>query len=332
MNLPARDAVNQLTTAAGRGVVTNLLPLTGGANNRVYRVETTSGPAILKAYFRHPTDPRDRLGAETAFARYAWAVGVRCIPQLLAASPHDGLALFEFIDGQPLTEATEAVMEQASQFIRLVNAARWRPLAARLPTASEACFSLAEHLGTVAHRVERLTRQAEPPAQEFVRREVLPVWQRVVRSVTNRPASLHAVVPIPARCISPSDFGFHNALQQRDGSVYFLDFEYAGWDDPAKLICDFFCQPRVPVPLQQFDWFAEAIAANFPDSAAVVARARLLLPVYRVKWICIRLNEFLPADHRRRQFALAGDRLSERQAQQLVQARAALDEFERLTP
>jgi tyrosyl-tRNA synthetase len=28
----------------------------------------------------------------------------------------------------------------------------------------------------------------------------------------------------------------------------FLDFEYAGWDGPAKLVCDFFCQPALPAP------------------------------------------------------------------------------------
>ena len=48
--------------------------------------------------------------------------------------------------------------------------------------------------------------------------------------------------------LSPSDFGFHNALLGPDGKLCFIDFEYAGWDDPAKLICDFFCQPQTPVP------------------------------------------------------------------------------------
>ena len=36
------------------------------------------------------------------------------------------------------------------------------------------------------------------------------------------------------------------ALGQPLGVVEgFIDFEYAGWDDPSKLICDFFCQPAV---------------------------------------------------------------------------------------
>ena len=39
--------------------------------------------------------------------------------------------------------------------------------------------------------------------------------------------------------ISPSDFGFHNALRTNTGPVFF-DFEFSGWDDPAKTIIDFF--------------------------------------------------------------------------------------------
>ena len=34
-------------------------------------------------------------------------------------------------------------------------------------------------------------------------------------------------------CILPGDFGFHNAIRTTKG-VKFIDFEFAGWDDPAK--------------------------------------------------------------------------------------------------
>ena len=48
------------------------------------------------------------------------------------------------------------------------------------------------------------------------------------------------------RCISPSDFGFHNAIKTLDG-VKFIDFEFAGWDDPCKALIDFMLQPKVPI-------------------------------------------------------------------------------------
>ena len=42
------------------------------------------------------------------------------------------------------------------------------------------------------------------------------------------------------RTLSPSDFGFHNALRTPAGTMVFLDFEYFGWDDPAKTGFGFF--------------------------------------------------------------------------------------------
>jgi hypothetical protein len=59
-----------------------------------------------------------------------------------------------------------------------------------------------------------------------------------------------------------------------------------------------------------------------PSPALHVARARLLLPVYRVKWVCIMLNEFLPVGESRRSFS--GAEGAARKAAQLAKAQAAL--------
>lgn len=332
MNATGPLLVDRLTILSGLGPMRELRPLAGGANNRVYRVETERGAALLKVYYRHPDDPRDRLGAEFAFARFAWAMGIRRVPRPLACDPVAGLGLFEFVEGECPAIAVEPLVAQAIEFVSELNAARWRPAAARLPLASEACFSIAEHLGTVARRVDRLAElvpksDCDRAAVRFVRRELAPVWP-LVRELTQAEArdnglSLDRPLDLLARCVSPSDFGFHNALVTADSQVTFLDFEYAGWDDPAKLICDFFCQPAVPVSPRVFDDFARSVAACFPESETVFTRACLLLPVYRVKWVCILLNEFLPVSGGRRRFSI-GEELEARKAQQLALARAAL--------
>src|SRR5262249_22829926 len=124
------------------------------------------------------------------------------------------------------------------------------------------------------------------------------------------------------RRVSPSDFGFHNALLGPDGTMKFIDFEYAGWDDPAKTICDFFCQPERPVPMEFWGLFHEAIARHIGDPDRLRRRVELLLPVYRLKWCCIMLNEFLPAGSQRRRFA-GGDDEADRKQRQLAKVRRA---------
>jgi hypothetical protein len=92
-------------------------------------------------------------------------------------------------------------------------------------------------------------------------------------------------------------------LAQAGGKPRFLDFEYAGWDDPAKLTGDFFAQLAVPVPADLFDRFVQEVAMPFPRPHEIALRARLLRPVYQIKWCCIALNVFLPVNLARRKFA-----------------------------
>ena len=340
MTSPDPAVVDQLTTRAELGRAREIVPLSGGSNNRVFRVECEGGRAVLKCYFRSPADPRDRLGAELAFCRYARAAGVHSVPEPLGCDSTAGLGLFEFVKGDRPEQATEPLIAQAAGFVRSINSPQHRASAAALPLASEACFSVEEHLGVVGGRANRLgditpESAVERDALQFVQRELLPVWM-AVRETTRTLSGEERFgrsAAISSRVVSPSDFGFHNALVGTDGRARFLDFEYAGWDDPAKLICDFFCQPTVPVPVSYFERFSNAIIEELPDSYRIIQRARLLLPVYRMKWVCIRMNEFLPGGGARRAFATS-DQLESRKEAQLASARAALApliRFERIS-
>jgi hypothetical protein len=302
-----------LLESSGLGLPRAIERLPGGGNNRVYRVDTPTGPVLLKEYFRHAGDPRDRLGAEQAFLQFAWAHGVRAIPKPLACDRGQGIAIYEFLAGRKLVpgEVTAAHVDEAAPFFAAVNRHRHDPGASRLPVASEACFSLAEHLACVDRRIDRLAT-IEPEsdlhrqATALVAERLVPAWQRVRAAVAASGLPLDAPLAAADRVISPSDFGFHNCIAT-DSSLKFIDFEYAGWDDPAKTVCDFFCQPAVPVPREHFERFLAAAAATSLDAAALRERVSLLFPVYELKWCCIMMNEFLPVGDERRAFAHGAD-------------------------
>jgi hypothetical protein len=313
-----------------------LVQLPGGRNNRVFRVDTGTGPFALKAYFSRPGDPRDRLDAEFRFCEFAWTRGVRAVPEPLARDDPARLGLYEFIDGRRVAPAEVGAghVEAALALVRDLNAhAATDASAMALPVGSEACFSLAAHLETVGQRIQRLNaidpkQGVDRRAARFVAEILKPAWQGVERRVRRDAAragiDAGAELPPSERCISPSDFGFHNALVERDGEIRFIDFEYAGWDHPAKLICDFFCQPAVPVPLEHLDRFADEVLACTDGPGRRRIEVDLLLDVYRLKWICILLNDFLPGGADRRGFALGEAELEPRKAEQLAKATAAI--------
>lgn len=278
--------------------------LPGGANNRVFEVRTAGARALLKAYFSHPDDRRDRLGAEFGFSTYAWEAGVRALPRPLASDPVARLGLYEFIEGDPIDARPLGAEEvaAAARFVREVN--RSREHATRLPSASEARFSIEEHLETIRQRVARLGElDVQDRRLPAVLERIAAAWETATEVALGAVIDPAAELAPEERIVSPSDFGFHNAIRRPDRSLCFIDFEYAGWDDPAKLVCDFFSQVAVPVPLGHFDAFTEEALAFVPDPERARERAVALLPAYRVKWACIVLNQFHPTDRRRRDFA-----------------------------
>ena len=330
-----RSAAIALARGAGHEPTGDLTSLPGGRNNRVFRMETSTGPLLLKAYFRHENDPRDRQGAEWRFATFAWERGVGRIAKPIAHDTAAGLSLFTFIEGRRLLpgEVAGSHMQQAIDWFVSLNEHRGHTDAERLEPASEACFSVGDHIARISARIERLTHidgksDIDREANAFVQTQLSPTFDavrtQVERMLDGLSVSRDEVLPGSRRCLSPSDFGFHNALLCDDGQLVFHDFEYAGWDDPAKVLGDFFCQPAVPAPRQWLDAFVDVMVRALGLSTADRARMLLLLPVYRLKWCCIMLNEFLTTDAQRRAFAGDVADVSKRKAEQLELAREAL--------
>ncbi len=346
--------VSSLLSVAGAGQRFDLRPLQGGANNRVYGVWLEGQPRfVAKVYFRHAQDVRDRLGAEYGFARFAAERGVRALALPVAADEGSGVALYEFVDGlrPEAGEIDEQAVTAALQFFAAVNRHRDDGDAAALPDAAEACFSIHDHLACVDQRVRQLAEfvrlsPIDEQAAWFARQELAGRWAhvhgRVLAQTRGGGLDVRGELPTAMRCLSPSDFGFHNALRDGNGRLRFIDFEYAGWDDPAKMVCDFFCQVSRPVPRGLFSDFVTGVAAALGQGDSQLAtRARLLLPAYQVKWCCIMLNEFLAPGRARRAFAagegekMAGIDAEARKGEQLALARLALGrvtEPEGLTP
>lgn len=333
MNDLPRELARTLAERAGLGTPKSLVPLTGGRNNRVFRVDFKGGePAVLKSYYYDSRDPRDRLRAEWSFLNYVTARGVRNVPRPLAIDAARHSALYSFVIGERPKNVDGDLIRQAAEFAVAINRAPNE--ADSLDPASEACFSLASHLETVDRRVARL-RELDPDiphveaARTFVEGRLKAMWDRVKSGVIRQAAERDISLAKPVRAIvSPSDFGFHNSLVDPHGNVSFLDFEYAGRDDPAKLICDFFCQPELRAPIRHYAEFTSHLAGPLALQDEDLWRARLLLDAYRVKWVCIMLNEFSPLGARRRAFA-SSDESGAHAAQQI---RSAESYFELISP
>lgn len=162
-------------------------------------------------------------------------------------------------------------------------------------------------------------------AFHFIHDDLIPLWEKIRSGILNQENhyffGLDVSLPESDICISPSDFGFHNALLTDLNSLFFIDFEYAGRDDPVKMICDFFCQPEVPVPPSYLPMFSNRVFERLDNPQLHCQRLEMLLPVHTLKWCCIILNEFLPVGRARRMFANQEINIDEKKHEQLEKAR-----------
>lgn len=331
-----QNQIDQLLMTIGLGTSRSIESCQKSGNNRLYRVITESGIYAAKQYFNGEGDLRDRLGSEFAFLTYAQSVNSTAVPKSYGYDKDEGLAIYEFIDGQPFLPGSigeKQVNEAADFFISLNQSSQLTSDAANaLPYSAEACFSIKDHIDLVSGRLDNLMgmprNSCEDQAAFAFVEKLWEYWfelgESIRRGLGKESGDFRKELQKEARCVSPSDFGFHNALAAGDDKTYFIDFEYAGWDDPSRMVADFFSQLAVPVPDEYFNTFSKKVMSVFPEPDALIERASLLLPVYRVKWCCIALNVFLPKHLKRRLFANPGLRERDVKQEQLQKAEAIL--------
>ena len=326
----ALDAAGDLQGVAERllGAPARLAAAASGGNNRVWRVESTRGLHALKCYPRQAADPRDRLGAEFGGLSFLATHGVDAAPHPIACDRVENVALYDWVEGERIAEPTEDDVEAALEFIALLKGLSRAPDAVRLPLASAACLSYGAVTAQVGARLYRLRRSTEgqDDIEGFLETEFAPACAALSAraSALLEPAEDDAELAPAFRILSPSDFGFHNMLRRPDGSLAFIDFEYFGWDDPAKLTADFLLHAGHALTPALAVRFEAGMRALFASDPGIAQRLDALKPLFGLCWVLILLNEFVPERFARRAYAGAAADAAIVRARQLQRARDLL--------
>jgi len=314
LNIKTNENIsNFLKSASILESVEGIYPLHKGGNNKTWKIKCSEHEYVLKEYFRHANDQRNRLEADFQFTSYAYGLTPESVPRPLVSDKALGMALYDFVEGKEFSVGSigENEIKAAASFFKAINPPSRHQIAQHIQNASEASFSVDAHLKSITDRLKNLSEaiyknSALKVEQDFMA-DLMLYWKQLCSQVVRDCAELRidmmqVLLPLQ-RCLSPSDFGFHNALKLDDDGICFLDFEYSGWDDPAKMIGDFFAQLAVPVPQQYFEQFCNLSLTDFIDIELQLKRAKILRFVYQIKWCCIAMNVFLPVHLERRLFA-----------------------------
>ena len=284
--------------------VDRIAAVSGGGNNRLYRIEAAGSHFAMKLYASNDASGHQRFARETAaLTLLATTRLADRVPCLVAASEAHSAVLFDWIEGTPPHECGPDDLADMLDFIADLHMIDTLPAAKSRGEAAEACLSGAELARQIDERRGRLDRIEDDPALARYLGRFDLLWRYL------RPTILgFAVLPPALRILSPSDFGLHNALRRPDGRLVFLDFEYFGWDDPVKLAADMIWHPGMMLDETAARTVTALSTRLFArDDPAYGRRLAAMLPAYGLRWCLILLNEFLPERWNRRRQAQDAD-------------------------
>lgn len=280
-----------------------------GGNSRTYRARVASGDVFVKCY-PDTEGGRKRFHRERVALSFMEQTGLDNVTRLVASSETDRIILLLFVPGERLA-AADCTPDHIDQLVRFLldlqeRAPRSRP--GVLPEASEASFSVKGLFETIEERLRVLDgvvgRDDSYSAMfSFMNEKLRPVLLELEQ--THRSTKGYkGQVSWDRRILSPSDVGFHNVVRRPDGGLTFVDFEHFGWDDPAKLICDFCLHPhpRMNIGDDLRSRFVDSVSRGIEDPE-LMGRVSSLFPVFALKWSTILLNEFIDDASARRSLA-----------------------------
>lgn len=266
--------------------------LKGGINNQVFRCRAGQTWFVLKSQQKPLRDGPDRFKAEVEFLNYAKLSAPGFTPHLLYHDEESRSMVLEYIKGQPPFDDINRTAEQikrANAFIKHINRDLNLANDHVSQAATEGFLMLTEHLENIEKRLLNMSETHVPsaiksPVKNFIR-ELKNQLSQIVETTAyfiSRGLVNDALGHL-GRCVSPGDFGFHNSIQTKEG-LRFIDFEFAGWDDPAKTIVDFDLHPGNRIREKNLI-LLHAVGLNKNDEISL--RCKYLKPILALKWACI---------------------------------------------
>lgn len=233
----------------------DVVPVHGGANNRLYRVSSSAGCFAVKFTIR---DERDRARTEFQALRAAEEAGIDVAPRpiLLQAERECPVVVQTWVDGTPMSAPpeTDAGWDRLLNHYCRVHSVTPESSTIQMRKAFGAS-SVAEGRDLVAGQLQRVPVAAQPQSlRDLLKRfdqAGFPEWNRA---------------PVTLARIDPN---VSNFIESSDGVLRSVDWESSGWGDPAFDMADLMTHPKYSgVPADRWSWLTARYEQLSGDGAA----------------------------------------------------------------
>jgi len=287
--LPRREVERRVRAELGWRVV-GWAELGTGTNNRLFRLELADGPPLLAKFYAR--DRWDRLGTEYPALDYLKRRGVGGAPRPFLRDDERLFGVYSFEEGErrapPALGTAEAVA--AARLAADLHAMPPGPEGDPAP-AIAACFAHADQIQMIDARLRAFEAGGYAEVRDSsLARGLRAAVERLVAAAVDGLTAEEVARPLPRHAwrLNTYDFGPHNWLFRADGGVTVVDFEGAGWDDPARMVMGCASHPG------SRGLSAESIAAFLGEYAQArglsddeIARYERVGRLYDVEWATV---------------------------------------------
>ena len=277
-------------------IINQIKTVKSGKNSKIYKINTNKKKIILKSYYGKKNL---RIRKEFQFYKYLNQTNIDNVVTPIAFDFKNNLVALPYIVGNKIHKVQNKHIIQLSNFINKIN--QKNIYSRKIGLAVEGINHRKNHITICQNRINKLKLVDKKSAIKkklylFLREKIIPTFKILKNKINDKKILCQSKYKLYKKdmIISPSDFGFHNVIESKK-KIFFFDFEYGGYDDPVKLICDFYCQPNQKVSIKQKEKFKKMIIKKYKNYEQLDYLISELLPIHHLKWCCIILNEFIPS-------------------------------------
>ena len=261
--------------------------LNGGKNSKILKFSDRKNHYAIKIY-----KDLNRLKREKLFYVFLKKNKVSSVPKLLYSNEKLKFIIFEYIIGKKVKKISKSDLTKLLIFLKTLN----RQKNLNLPLSIDGIKNRADHIKLCQKKIKDLKLidhefLKNSKLKNFIYCDLIPTFDYFKNKTKNKIYKKYLInLSKKELIVSPSDIGFHNIIKN-EKKLIFIDFEYAGLDDPLKLICDFLAQPDQKLTALQKKQFIENELFSKNKISNINYLVNLFLPFHKLKWCCIMLNE-----------------------------------------
>ena len=269
----------------------------GGINSKIVKVKDleSKDSYALKFYSNERNEAKIRQAREIAFLKLASNTRRTKTPFLKDFNLDDQWCLLQWIEGEKVSKLSKREIDQIVEFIKELNEPRIESISNKLPDAKDKLINLEQTLGIIQERLKYILQkepinEIEIKYRKWIEGKLSPTIKR--KSIDALKKNKKSIWSRRDFVVSPSDVGTHNMIKKGE-KLYFIDFEYGGYDDICKLLSDWFIHPNGNLNKEEREYFLKLVEeANITNDNKWKERLYLVMPLFHLKWCLIMLKEY----------------------------------------